>query len=199
MATTHGPSHAARLFKTLVLAGASLGVSSCGGESYRTVDGSGGASPEGGQGGMGGMAGTAGSIAGGAGTAAAGTAGSAGSAGAAGHVDACVHAAQRVCLCDYQPAILQTCTLNHPYGYYGPNAGYRLTRMDCECEASRPTGPLDCAHTQQFTCLKYDPEYEACYCNEAAPLDKDDCENSSYMQCVREDPRIGCDCIWRIG
>src|SRR5690349_11821847 len=102
MPLAHRPSNAARLLKTLVVVGASLGASGCGGGSRRSVsDGSGGKGPASGAGGVGATGGmpAAGAPAG----------------GATGNVEACPYSAQRACSCRYQPAINLSCTLNYPY------------------------------------------------------------------------------------
>lgn len=188
MADGRLPSHAARLAKTLVLAGASLGLSGCGGESRRTVEGAGGQADASSAGGMG--AGV------GAGMAVGGRAGGSTQPVYTGDVEGCP-SAQRVCTCTYQSAVLGvTCTLDHPLGYLEGSTLYQLLSMDCQCDGARPTGPEDCEYTQQFTCAEYAPEYEDCVCNPAAPRTPDACPKPNrYYQCGGLDPDIGCDCI----
>jgi len=183
------PSHAARLVKTLVVAGASLGLSGCGGESRRTVEGTRGKPEPSGLGGMGGVAGLA----------QGGRAGGSAMPVYTGDVEAC-SSAQRVCSCTYQPPLgYTTCTFDHPFGYLGESTTYQLATMDCQCDEARPAGPEDCAYTEQFTCTEYTPEYEACFCDLNAPITSDDCPRPDrFYQCNGLDPDIGCYCITRI-
>jgi len=169
--------------QTLVVAGASLGLSGCGGESRRTLEGAGD---------NGGGGGTTGS---GGGTAIGGRAGASATV-YTGDIEGCP-SAQRVCTCSYEPpAALWSCTYRHPFGYYGDSTtSLKLTSMDCRCDATRPAAPDACAYTEQFTCLEYTPEHEACVCEPTAPQSEDDCDGHRIFQCAAQDPLIGCACI----
>lgn len=171
--------------KTLVVAGASLGLSGCGGESRRTLEG------EGGEAGGGGTAGSSGA----AGTPVGGRAGAAATPVYTGNIEGC-SSAQRVCTCTYEPSVSLSCTYRHPFGYYGDSTtSFKLTGMDCQCDAARPAKPEDCASTEQFTCAEYTPEYEACFCDPSAPRSADDCEGHRIFQCAGQDPIVGCFCV----
>ena len=172
-------SQAARLLKSLVVAGAYLGGSSCGGESRLVIDGAG----RGGATGPG-SAGGAGAGAGGAAT-----------AGYTGDIDGCP-SSQRVCTCAYQPPLSISCTLDHPLGYLeGSSGGWVVVGITCECDRSRPAGPEACEYTQQFTCAEYAPEHEECTCVPDAPRSKADCREHYLFQCAGTDPEIGCQCV----
>jgi hypothetical protein len=175
-------SHAARLLKTLVFAGASLGVGSCGGESRRTVAEGAGAGGTGGAGAAGGMGGASAGTNGGLPAAGASAAGAAGSASS---IVECASTSQRVCEClDRSVPAAWACTPSTASG----------ASISCHCDPSLPSGPADCAYTTQFTCLAYSPEYEACRCNEFAPPDATACQ-PGFFSCVSSDPPIGCECV----
>jgi len=172
--------------KTLVVAGASMGVSSCGGESRRHYDGASG---------MAGTGGTAGTTAG-TGTPGGGMAGSAGQAPViTGDVSDCPPP-QQVCSCTYEPgAGIQWCTLLHPLGYFEYSGGSRVLSMHCTCDRTRPAAPEACEYTQQFNCTQYSPAYEACVCDPGAPRSPADCPDRHPFLCDVDDPMIGCRCI----
>src|SRR6185369_13487022 len=115
MVDARPPSHAARLLKTLVVAGASLGLSGCGGESRRTL-----AESDGGNGGSGGTGAAAGMAMGGR------------AGGTLTNIEPC-SSAQRACTCTYQPPLNITCTVAHPLGYLSEPTTYELASMDCQC------------------------------------------------------------------
>lgn len=175
-------SHAARLFKTLVVAGASLGVGACGGESQRTVDsndsGSSGGSDAAGSGGHAGAGGHAGSSAQ---SGMGGTSAGSGSAGVGGSIEACGSAAQLACSC---PRYFDCSPSSVPPG----------ADITCTCDPSRPAAPTDCAHTEQFTCISYTPSFESCHCDPDAPVDETDCPQPLWFSCHGRDPAVGCYC-----
>jgi hypothetical protein len=198
-------SHAARLFKTIVVAGASLALPHCGGESSRSVSkGTGGVGGSGA--GAGGAAGTIN-----------------GPAGSAGLVDGetgltpadCADPADFVCG-SYKPELDCRCDPTLPHVptdceftsqfhcecHDGltraclPGTSYQGLRATiCRCDATAPRSPYDCGNTVQFECAKYSPVLQACACNPIAPMDEDDCPGSSYFQCWSSDPPYGCDCV----
>jgi hypothetical protein len=200
-------SHAARLFKTIVVAGASLALPNCGGESSRNV--SKGASGAGGAG-VGGAAGSGGVTIGATG-------------GTAGLVDGetgltpadCADPADFVCG-SYKPELDCRCdpTLPHvatdceftsqfhcechdglTYACL-PGSSYQGLRATvCRCDPMAPRSPYDCGETVEFECAEYSPVLQGCLCNPNAPMDEDDCPGPSYFQCFHSDPAYGCECI----
>ena len=189
MAEARSQSPAARLLKTLVVAGAYLGGPGCGGQSRSVVEGPDTAGG-GGTAGLGAAAGTGSASGGRAGE------GTMAMAGYTGDIDGCP-SSQRMCECSYQPTLIDPdCTFLHPFGWRERSpGGYALESMTCECDRSRPASPEACEHTQQFSCQYYGPEYEECTCNVFAPLIPDDCEEHHPFQCVGTDPLIGCECV----
>ncbi len=168
-------SHAARLLKTLVFAGAALGTN-CGGESKREVGTSGGSgAPSAGGSSQG--ASPAG------GNSAVAAAGSGTSAGDPSSI--CDFTPQRFCLCPEYPCLQST-------------AIRQGTAATCWCDSNAPPDPSACEHTQQFECLGYDPP-ESCHCDPTAPVTSADCPNpSTFFSCYGTDPEIGCTCIIKI-
>jgi hypothetical protein len=198
-------SQAARLFKTIVVAGASLALPNCGGESSRTV-------PKG---------------ASGAGGASAGVGGAAGgtitSGGSAGLVDGetgltpedCADPADFVCGsynpeldCRCDPGLPQVatdceftsqfhCTCYDTFTYAClPGESVPAPRVTvCRCDPTSPRSPHDCEETQHFECSAYFPVAQACWCNSEAPLSEDDCPGARYFQCRSLEPPYGCECV----
>jgi hypothetical protein len=202
-------SHAARLFKTIVVAGASLALPNCGGESSRNVSK--------GTGGAGGTSAGAGGAAGSGGVAIGATGGTAGlvdSETGLTPVD-CADPAdfvcgsyepERECRCD--PTLPQVptdceftsqfhCECHDGFTYACvPEETYPAPRaVVCRCDSTAPRGPEDCQETQQFECLAYSPFEQACVCNPDAPLSDADCLAWEYFQCRHVDPYYGCDCV----
>lgn len=186
---------AARFFKTIVLAGASLTASGCGGTvTTRTHQDDGAAGASGGQGG-------------------------ATPTGGVGKPEDCADPAQfrcevyvpaKNCFCD-ETAVLPsdcasqqlacTCTLysSDQNLFSGSEDCIPETRhglaMACRCNVAAPLAPTDCQGPEQFHCLFWDPGPASCRCNEGSPTSAESCAPYERWSCHSYMPDVGCDCV----
>ena len=72
--------------------------------------------------------------------------------------------------------------------------GHEPTLRSCSCDPLRPGVPESCPTTDAFVCQSYSPVYE-CQCHPNI-VDEATCESDELCEysCVSETPRFGCEC-----
>jgi hypothetical protein len=189
---------AARFFKTIVLAGASLTASGCGGtvttRAHQDDGPSGAVGAAGGQGG------------------ASPTDGGRGLAKCADPAQfRCdVYVPAKNCFCDESRAIPSDCERSQlectctryssdPNAFSGsedctPETQYDRA-IDCGCNRAAPRVPTDCQGPEQFHCLFWDPVPTSCRCDPSSPTSAESCGPAERLSCHSYMPDVGCDCV----
>ncbi|MBK7585130.1 MAG: hypothetical protein IPI67_33690 [Myxococcales bacterium] len=191
------PGSSARLFHAIVVMGAALGASACGGRSES--DSSGTDAGNGGSSGVGGVGGVGGAL----------------DAGGPDPSDCDLPAQFKCesyfphvnCQCD-TTAIAQPSNCEHSSQFVCewcscPPGGICLCSpylaassiLTCKCDPNKPSGPDACASTAEFFCNQWGPPWSDCYCFKGVPASAADCPGTGQWTCHSYSPPIGCKCF----